>query len=244
MQERERFPKTSWTLLNRARERTDDGARAREEFAQRYYNPVQEFLQVLVKNREQAEELTQEFFTKLSGPAGLWEHARPKEGKFFRDYLLTALRNFATDYYRRNRSEAFKVHPDQATATGWDFVIPPSYQQAEAKFHRGWVKITLAAAHSEVRAACARRMLDVHLNLFEARYLGDSDIAPRWDKLGALYGLDQKTARERADTVAEHFRRVLRRMLRNQITVPPGASREMNRAIDEEIRALLAPIED
>jgi hypothetical protein len=37
--------------------------------------------------------------------------------------------------------------------------------------------------------------------------------------------MDQKTARERADTVVRHFRVVLRRMLSNEITVPAGRGR-------------------
>jgi hypothetical protein len=60
--------------------------------------------------------------------------------------------------------------------------------------------------------------------------------------------MDQKTARERADTVARHFRLVLRRMLSNEITVPAGSGRwrpqVMEAAIDEEIKALLSPLKD
>jgi hypothetical protein len=60
--------------------------------------------------------------------------------------------------------------------------------------------------------------------------------------------MNQKSARERADTVARHFRLVLRRMLRNEITAPAGSGRwrsqVMEAAIDEEIKALLSPLKD
>jgi len=244
---REPFPETSWTLLARAREQGDQGTRAREEFAQRYYRPVQQFLLLLVQDGEQAQELAQEFFTKLSGPGGLLDHAHPEKGAF-RDYLRESLRNLVRDFCRHNRTQAQQTHPDQASVGGWDVMELLRLPAAEAAFHHEWVKITLAEALSRVRTLCLKRDQQLHLDLFEARYLSEAEITPSWEELGARYSMDQKTARERADTVARHFRLVLRRMLRNEITVPAGSRRGRPQvaeaAIDEEIKALLSPLRD
>ncbi len=241
----ERFPETSWTLLAKAREQSDQGARAREDFSYRYYRPVQQFLRFLVQDAEQAQELAQEFFARLSGPGGLLERARPEKGKF-RDYLRESLRNLVRDYYRHNRAQALQIHPDQATGEGWDIVDLPGLPAAEAAFHHEWVKVTLAEALTQVRALCYKRNQQVHLDLFEARYLSEAERAPSWEELGAGYSIDQKTARERADTVARHFRIVLRRMLRNEIILSERAGRRRPQvteaAIDEEIKALLSPL--
>jgi RNA polymerase sigma factor (sigma-70 family) len=240
----EQFPQTSWTLLEKASAPGDAGARARGEFAQRYYKPVRAFLFVLVRDAEQAQELAQEFFTKVSGPGGLLEHARPGEGKF-RHYLKQALRHLVIDYYRSNRRHALQIYPDQASDGGWEVVELPGFPSAEAAFHREWVKITLNDALTRVRTLCLKRKQDMHLDLFQARYLSDADHVPTWEELGARYGLDQKTARERADTVARHFRFVLRRMLRNEITGPGQRCNQLTEAaIDEEIQALLSPLRD
>jgi RNA polymerase sigma factor (sigma-70 family) len=243
----EQFPETSWTLLAKAREQSDRGARAREDFADRYYRPVQQFLLLLVQDGEQAQELAQEFFTRLSGPGGLLERARPEKGAF-RDYLRESLRNLVRDYYRHNRTQGLQTHPDQASAGGWDLMELPGLPAAEAAFHHEWVKVTLAEALNRVRALCLKRNQQVHLNLFEARYLSEAELAPSWEELGARYSMNQKSARERADTVARHFRLVLRRMLRNEITAPAGSGRwrsqVMEAAIDEEIKALLSPLKD
>ena len=239
----EQFPKTSWTLLARACEQSDQGARARADFAQRYYRPVQQFLLLLLQDGEQAQDLAQEFFTRLSGPGGVLERARPGKGAF-RDYLRESLRNLVRDYYRHNRAQAPQMHPDQAIAGGWDVVGLPGYPAAEAAFHHEWVKVTLAEALNRVRVLCRNRNLHVHLDLFEARYLCEAECAPSWAELGTRYGMDQKTARERADTVARHFRLVLRRMLRNEITVPGGRGHITESVIDEEVRALLSPLRD
>lgn len=235
----EQFPETSWTLLAKAREQSDQGAGAREDLAQRYYRPVQQFLLVLVRDTERAEELTQEFFIKLSRPGGLLECAQPQKGAF-RHYLQQALRHLVIDYYRSNRHEALQTHPDQASS-GWDDLeLPGWYPAAEARFHYEWVKVTLAEALASVRALCRQRKQEVHLDLFQARYLSESDFPPSWEELGARYGMDQKTARERADTVVRHFRMVLRRMLRNEIAVPGGQVADA--VIDGEIKVLLSPL--
>ncbi len=85
----------------------------------------------------------------------------------------------------------------------------------------------------------------VHLQLFEARYLCADD-GPSWSDLGVLFGLDQKTARERADTVARHFRIVLRKMLSQQVNLTgPDRGTQWNEArIDKEIQALMLPLKD
>jgi len=243
----EPFPETSWTLLARAREQCDEGVRAREDFARRYYRPVRQFLLVLVQDAEQAQELTQEFFARLSASGGLLEHADPGKGTF-RNYLRQTLRHLAIDYHRRRRKDALETHPDQSSDGGWDIMDLPSFPAAEAAFHREWVKVTLGEAMTRVQALCLKRKQEVHLHLFEARYLSEADRVPSWEELGEDYGIDQKAARERADTVVRHFRLVLRRMLRNEITAPnagaPWPPLVTDAAIDEEIRALLSPLTD
>jgi len=244
---REQFPETSWTLLASARQQCEDGVRAREDFAQRYYRPVREFLVVLLRDAERAQDLAQEFFARIGRPGGLLERADPEKGTF-RDYLQEALRNLVIDYHRRNREEALHTHPDQASTGGWDFIGVAEFPAAEAAFHLAWVKVTLAEALTRVRAVCCKRKQQVHLDLFEARYLSEAGRAPSWKELGAPYGMDQKTAREHADTVVRHFRLVLRRMLANEIAVPSDGGRRGSRvpeaAIDEEINRLLSPLQD
>jgi RNA polymerase sigma factor (sigma-70 family) len=238
----EHFPVTSWALLAKAGEQCDEGARAREVFARRYYRPVREFLMALVRDSERVQDLSQEFFAKLSAPGGVLEHATPDKGRFH-NFLKQALRNLVIDHYRRNRREALQTHPDQASAEGWDVLNLAEFPAAEAAFHHEWVKVTLAEALTLVRTRCLERGQKVHLDLFEKRYLSDLDFVPSWDELGARYGMDQKAARERADTVVRHFRFVLRRMLRNEISVPGGA-RVTEAKVDEEIKALLSPLRD
>lgn len=243
---KDEFPKTRTTLLKRARE--SGGFQAREDFARLYYSPVLAFLQVKVRDSDLAQELAQEFFGKLSETRAVFEHFEREQGAF-RTYLMRSLQNFVLDYYRRKLRVAGRdTHPDQWDEGGWDRVDGPTSPPAEEVFHREWVKATLQAALATVREICARKGQHLHLSLFEARYLSDKDHVPSWPELGSSYGLDQKSARERAETVARHFRIILRRMLRQQMSIssPEGSNRAQQNeaAIDREIDALLSPVKD
>jgi DNA-directed RNA polymerase specialized sigma24 family protein len=238
---REGFPKTSWTLLAQARE--PGGFQARDDFARMYYAPALAFLRVKLRDDDLAQELAQEFFGRLSATGGIFEHADREHGAF-RTYLMRSLQNFVIDYHRgQGRLGPQDTHPDQWNEGGWDVLSPKDNSPAEGSFHRAWVAATLSEALERVREICARKTQSEHLALFEARYLCDSDTVPSWEEVGARYGMDQKTARTRAETVARHFRLVLRRMLRQQVAVERSGQRAgsglAETAVDKEIEALL-----
>jgi len=144
----------------------------------------------------------------------------------------------------------------------------PEVSKALEKFGSDWFGVASAGEGIELRKAGVRKPILVlggfwpgeekhlidhnltpaihrceHLALFEARYLCDSDAIPSWEELGARYSMEQKTARTRAETVARHFRLVLRRMLRQQVVVPgsgrAAGAQVAEAAIDKEIEALL-----
>lgn len=241
MELRDRFPQTSWTLVARAAETT--GTQARDDFARMYLHPVVAFLQVKVRDANLAEELAQDFFCRLLEKPSLFQNAQARHGAF-RTYLMASLQNFASDHFRRRkRSDDRETHPDQWENAGWEMVSGPNDRAAEAVFHAAWVKAILENALASVREICARKSQMVHLHLFEARYLCADDGCPSWSELGALFGIEQKTARERADTVARHFRIVLRRMLSQQVNSDDG-TRWSEARIDKEIQALMLPLRD
>jgi hypothetical protein len=90
----------------------------------------------------------------------------------------------------------------------------------------------LETALEKVRQICATRGQQEHFELFRGRYYGDAPDQPSWRELGERFGLDEKAARNRTETVGRHFRFVLREML--------AAEAGSVEAVDEEIAALLA----
>lgn len=226
------FPVTSWTLLAEARAEGEAAKAARDELVARYYRPVRAYLGAIVHDPEQADELTQSFFERVVLSGRLAGAANRDKGSF-RPFIKQALRNFVTDHRRRPQLGGGQVvRPDDATR-GWEAVTDgPHPASAETEYHNAWVRALLEAALERVRATCAARGQEEHFRLFLGRYLNESGEEPSWRDLGQLSGLDEKAARNRTETVARHFRLVLRQML-----VEETGSVE---AADAEVSALLA----
>src|SRR5262249_14830161 len=139
-----------------------------------------------------------------------------------------------TDHLRRQPGAGKVVRPDDATQ-GWDAVRggpqPPS---AEIEYHNAWVRALLEVALEKVRATCEARGQAQHFRLLAGRYLSCAGQPPSGRELGEPLGIDEKAARNRTETVARHFRLVLRQLL-----VDETGSVE---AADAEVSALLAQL--
>jgi hypothetical protein len=92
----------------------------------------------------------------------------------------------------------------------------------------------LEEALANVQALCEAKGQQEHFALFAGRYLSASGEQPSWRELGAYFNLDEKTARSRSETVARHFRLILRELLVQDV----GAGKN----VDEEIAALLTAL--
>jgi RNA polymerase sigma factor (sigma-70 family) len=106
------FPQTQWSVVLRAGALTDTVAGAAlETLCRRYWYPLYAFVRRQGRDHHQAEDCTQEFLAQLLAADGL-QRAKPERGRF-RTFLLTGLRNFLTDEWRR--TQAAKRGGGQAT---------------------------------------------------------------------------------------------------------------------------------
>ena len=215
------LPPTSWTLLAEA---TRDGT-ARNELVSRYFRPVRAYIGAIVRDTERTDELTQAFIERIMLSGRLLQAADRQRGSF-RALLKQALRNFVTDDLRRRQIASHRdVHPDSGTQ-GWDAIGNDVGQSAESEYHQAWVRALLDLALARVRETCLARGQEAHFQLFSGRYLSGSAEPPSWRELGAAHGIDEKAARNRTETVARHFRLVLRRMLIDETGSAGGAAAE------------------
>ncbi|MBI3768820.1 MAG: sigma-70 family RNA polymerase sigma factor [Deltaproteobacteria bacterium] len=227
MSVRPAFPETSWTLIVAAR---GGAPGACAELARRYYRPVHAFIAALVRDPTDADDLTQGFFERAFVMGRLVEQVDRERGHF-RPFLMEAARNWVRDWWRRGQRGPRLVRPD-AEPRGWQQIPEEATPPAEAVFHDAWVRALLDHALARVREVCAAKGQGVHLEIFLCRFASPTSRAPGWAELGAPHGLDEKAARNRAETVSRHFRLVLREML----VVETGSAE----AADAEIEALLA----
>ena len=83
------FPISRWTLIQQVNDQTPAESRlALEELCQQYAQPVLAFVQRRVGSRQEAEDVTQEFFAQLIN-GQLLSKADPDRGTF-RAFLLSA----------------------------------------------------------------------------------------------------------------------------------------------------------
>ena len=98
------FPTTHWSVVINAGAGSASLARvALESLCRHYWYPLYSFVRRQGRAHHEAEDCTQEFLARLLAGDGLGL-ARPERGHF-RTFLLTALRNFLTDEWRRARAE-------------------------------------------------------------------------------------------------------------------------------------------
>ena len=209
------LPPTSWSLLDAAGRSEPAGREAMAEFARRYHRPIRAYLAALTRDEQHAADLTQEFFRDRVLNRRLLASADRRVGGF-RPYLKRAVRNFFLDHLRRDVRR--KRAPDRAgyslDARERQVPDPRDASRPERAFHVAWVRSLLEEALVEVRALCEARGQGPHFDVFAGRYLSATTTPPSWSDLGARFGgLDEKAARGRAETVARHFREVLRAKL-------------------------------
>ena len=232
-----KFPLTRHSVVQAARsENAEEKARALDLLFAAYWKPVYKYIRLKFSQEPQdAQDLTQGFFADIVVPGRLLARLDSSKGSF-RPYLKQAVRNYVISgiraRHRKKREALEEVRPDQWSDVGWERLNLQAQTSPDVAFHQAWARELLAEAMSRVKSICEQRGQVEHLNLFLGRYLSDSSEPPSWRELGAAFGLEEKIARSRSDTVARHFRVVLRQMLREELS--------SEESIDQEIATLLA----
>lgn len=227
----DRFPSTSWELLTHAARRGDGAAMARNEFAERYYDAVRAYIAALTRGASQTDDLTQRFFEAVVLSGTLLERADHEKGRF-RQYLKQAIRNFLIGEHRQqSRLMANEVYLDDVT-NGWSLAAVDVSPSPDEEMMRGWAQGLVAMALSRLERVCEEKRQREHFEMFVRRYVDDPDHPASWREVGEPFGLDEKTARNRTETVARQFRSLLRQLIATDI----GAGED----IDDELKSVLA----
>jgi RNA polymerase sigma-70 factor (ECF subfamily) len=86
------------------------------QFVRRYAPAIQSYLNALIKNQHDAEDVAQDFFVRVAKNG--FVRARQDRGRF-RDYLKTAVRNAALSFLKRQHgSKHAQLHEEQQPVTG------------------------------------------------------------------------------------------------------------------------------
>ncbi len=188
------------------------------------------FIAAITREPEEADDLTQRFFETAVLTGRVLLHADRRKGHF-RPYLKQTIRNFIVDERRRHaRSIQSDVRPDTLD-DGWDGIATAWRPGPDAALLRAWAQSLVAMAVARLEAHCEAHGQREHFQLFARRYLTDPDELPGWRQVGETFGIDEKTARSRAETATRRFRALLRNLIASDI----GSGHDT----DAELQALI-----
>src|ERR1700759_2016666 len=152
---REAFVTTDWSLVASAQKSSPATVAALEKICRIYWRPLYVFVRRQGWNNEEAEDLTQEFFTIFLARRDL-EVVRREKGRL-RSYLLASLKNFLNN--ERSRAMAMKrgegkrpIPLDGLLASAGADVMPANHLSAEKLFERRWALTVLEQVFSRLGA--------------------------------------------------------------------------------------------
>jgi DNA-directed RNA polymerase specialized sigma24 family protein len=229
------FPSTDWRLVFASRRhgttRTRDSL---AELCETYWYPIYAFLRRRHHQADEAEDLTQAFFTHVLA-TGLLSRAQPEKGRL-RSLLLASLTNFvANDRKRRSarkRRDIARILPEVADAEARYLREPADHVTPERLYERQWAAALLTRVLDQLRDELARSGRDRLFDGLKEHLVGDGDETAYRAAASAL-DLSPGAAR----VAAHRLRRRYRALLRAEIARTVGGSES---EVDDEIRYLFS----
>jgi DNA-directed RNA polymerase specialized sigma24 family protein len=227
------FATTHWTVVLAAgKQRSPQAARALDELCHTYWFPLYAYTRRRGYTREDAEDLTQAFFTRLL-EKNPFADLNSEKGKF-RAFLLASLKNFLANEKDKVRAQKrgggnVPLSLDWQTADSKFQLANSNEPSPDKAFDREWALALLAKVIDRVQAECAA---DGKARLFEQlkAFLtaGHHESAQR-DAANAL-GMEEGAVRVAVHRMRKRYRQLLRDEIANTL-----ADATM---VDEEMRSL------
>jgi RNA polymerase sigma-70 factor (ECF subfamily) len=233
-----RFETTRWSLVIAARGADVRSQRALGSLCRTYRTPVLAYIRSRGDAREDAEDLTQAFFTRFI-EHGFHERADPARGRF-RAYLLTALQRFLNDAH--DRRQALKrggrtktLSLDSVSHSDPD-AVESDDDSPERAFDRAWAKAVLQSAMRKLRReAKAAGKIELFDQLWEfvVERPDDADYA----RVATALNLRRNTL-----AVAVHrLRNRLRELVYSELAETAADAENLDQELDE-LRHCLGPV--
>ena len=192
---------------------TSDGAReALTTLCETYWYPLYAFLRSRGHHAEEAEDLTQAFFTRVLEKHAL-QHADPARGRF-RSFLLKSLTHFAANEH--DREVALKrgggspiLALELQTAEGRFQLEPSTNETPERIFDRHWALTLLNRVIDTLTTEMRSR--DKH-DLFDGlkSYLTGDAPQPSYAETAARLGMSEAAVKVAVHRLRKRFRELLR----------------------------------
>jgi RNA polymerase sigma-70 factor (ECF subfamily) len=236
------FKTTEWGLIFLTREPEETGyTQALDTIIRRYWQPVYHYVLRRGCDQNRAKELVQEFFT-ISLAKRSFSRADPTRGKF-RAFLLTCLKNFLKDEWRRAKRKeppnGLLQVDEWAQKDGLGFQ-PAMTESPEDAFDRAWLGNLLLRVLGQLETEYKAKNQFAHYELFRRRVFEPMLYGGKPPNVGDIvrqFGLETKSACNCILSARRAFQRLLVTEIRVLALTEEG--KELSK---EEIKAELLTI--
>lgn len=230
----ERFVSTHWSVVLKAADSSaPDSTESLEKLCQTYWYPLYAYVRRMGSSPEDAEDLTQGFFTRFLEKKYL-RSVDPGKGRF-RSFLLASLKHFCAKEWRREKAEKRGGHYpavslDGLTAEERYRLEPADRLTAEDIYERRWAMTVLQTALERLAAECRANGKEALYEALKGALSGDADLKG-YLEIGARLNLSADAVK----TAVHRLRQRYRSQLRSEVANTVADSRE----VDQELRHLL-----
>jgi len=230
------FAPTRWTIVLAAgRNDTARAQAALAELCQTYWYPLYAFIRQRGHAPHDAQDLTQEFFARLLEKHALADLTRER-GKF-RSFLLTAVKHFLVDEWRKAQSEkrgGGRVISLDATDAEHRFAREPvDAVTPEKLFEQNWALALLDTVYRRLQLEYAQAGKSALFATLKFCLTGARNAAPYAELAGQL-----GTTESNVKTLVRRLRQRYRELLRDEVAQSVADGNE----VEEELNCLFRAI--
>jgi RNA polymerase sigma-70 factor (ECF subfamily) len=229
------FLTTHWSLVAAAGSDAasrPDAREAMEKLCRAYWYPLYAFVRYSGHAADEAQDLTQAFFTRIIEKGG-FATADPARGRF-RSYLLGAMKHFLANEWHRGR--ALK-RGGGATLLEWDSLDPEARYALEpaeaidphAGFDRQWALQTIARALEKLQAEMQSRGKGETFDALKGCLTGAE---PDRLETAAILGMTEGALKVAVHRLRQRYRELLRAEIAETLADPSEVDLEMHHLVE------------
>lgn len=229
------FATTHWTVVLAAGDPDHPGAAAAlDRLCRTYWYPVYAYVRRKGRSPAEAEDLTQEFFSRLLGrgfPGGV-----RREGGKFRSYVLRALDHFLVNEWRRDQARKRGGGTTTFSLDGVDaesrYKLEPSDGVTpESLYDRRWAAAVLDSVRNQLREEYQRQGKSRLFAALEPCLTGGDEMLP-YEELMEQLNLKASALKMAVHRLRKRYGEFLREEIAQTVATPDE--------VDEEIRHLIS----
>lgn len=233
------FATTQWSVVLRAREAPEAEAReALSQLCETYWYPIYAFVRRTGWDRDEAQDLTQAYFTRLLEKTFL-DSVRPEAGRF-RSFLLASLKHFLANEWDKQKAQKRGGHLKKVPLHEYG-LASRTCQEAENQatpeeiFEAKWAQTLSERALSRLQSEWDKRGNSTQFRFYEG-FLTASRPQHSYEELAARLSQSKGTTR----VVVHRLRQRYVKLLREEIAETVRDDTE----VEDELRHVLEVLAD